>query len=210
MNPKQIVRKLLPLTLQTRLDDFRYRPRNLKMGEGSVLVKPRNLVARDCITIGSRCLVQPDARFFPIKSYGNQKFTPRITIRDDVYIGNAFHIVSAYGITIGSGCVISDFVYMNDHGHGLDPSEGLIMNQPLSSKGEVHIGDHCFIGYRSIILSGVTLGHHCVVGAGSVVTKSYPDYSVIAGNPARLIKTQINSAKPSRRDTCVLSPVLYR
>ena len=60
------------------------------------------------------------------------------------------------------------------------------------------IGEHCFIGARSIILPGVTLGDHCIVGSGSVVTKSFPTGSVVGGNPARLITTTDKLAEKVR------------
>lgn len=53
------------------------------------------------------------------------------------------------------------------------------------------IGENCFIGGRSLILPGVEIGDDCVVGAGSVVTKSVPPRSVVAGNPARVIRSGI-------------------
>lgn len=53
------------------------------------------------------------------------------------------------------------------------------------------IGRRCFIGARSIILPGVEIGDECVVGSGSVVTKSFPSRSLIAGNPATLIRSDI-------------------
>ncbi len=53
------------------------------------------------------------------------------------------------------------------------------------------IGDNCFIGGRSLILPGVEIGDNCVVGAGAVVTKSVPPRSVVAGNPARILKRDI-------------------
>lgn len=50
------------------------------------------------------------------------------------------------------------------------------------------IGDDCFIGMNSIILKGTVLGKNCVVGAGSVVSGTWPDNSIIAGNPAKLVR----------------------
>jgi acetyltransferase-like isoleucine patch superfamily enzyme len=62
------------------------------------------------------------------------------------------------------------------------------MSQPLHSKGPIVIGPDCFLGYRAVIMPGVTLGRHCVVGANAVVTRSFPDFSMVVGSPARLIK----------------------
>lgn len=53
------------------------------------------------------------------------------------------------------------------------------------------IGANCFIGGRSLILPGVQIGDNCVVGAGSVVTKSVPPRSLVAGNPARILRSDI-------------------
>lgn len=53
------------------------------------------------------------------------------------------------------------------------------------------IGRNCFVGGRSLILPGVEIGDNCVVGAGSVVTKSVPPRSIVAGNPARVIRSGI-------------------
>lgn len=54
--------------------------------------------------------------------------------------------------------------------------------------GKIKIGNNCFIGTNAIILPDVTLGNNVVVGAGSVVTKSFPNDVIIAGNPAKVIK----------------------
>jgi acetyltransferase-like isoleucine patch superfamily enzyme len=53
------------------------------------------------------------------------------------------------------------------------------------------IGERCFIGGRSIVLPGIRIGDQCIVGAGSVVTKDVPSNSVVAGNPARILKSGI-------------------
>ena len=60
-----------------------------------------------------------------------------------------------------------------------------------SLKADTYIGNNTIIGIRSIILPGVNVGSHVVVGAGSVVTKNVPDYCVVAGNPARIIREGI-------------------
>ena len=56
---------------------------------------------------------------------------------------------------------------------------------------ETYIGRNCVIDVNSIILPGVRIGEHCVVGAGSVVTKNTPPHTVVAGNPAKVIKEGI-------------------
>jgi acetyltransferase-like isoleucine patch superfamily enzyme len=63
-----------------------------------------------------------------------------------------------------------------------------MMQQRLKSKGPVRIGAGSFLGYRAVVLPGVTLGPHCVVGAQAVVTESFAEGSMVAGNPARLLK----------------------
>ena len=53
------------------------------------------------------------------------------------------------------------------------------------------IGKHCFVGARTLILPGVRIGDRCVIGAGSVVTIDIPANSMAAGNPARVVKSNI-------------------
>jgi acetyltransferase-like isoleucine patch superfamily enzyme len=63
--------------------------------------------------------------------------------------------------------------------------------QPVETK-PISIGDEVWIGANVVITAGVTIGKHAVVAAGSVVTKDVPDFSIAAGNPARILK-QYNS-----------------
>ena len=59
----------------------------------------------------------------------------------------------------------------------------------------VYIGKNCFIGANSLILPGVIIGNHCVVAAGAVVTKNIPNNCLVAGNPAKIIKANIETEK---------------
>lgn len=61
--------------------------------------------------------------------------------------------------------------------------------------GDTRIGKRCFIGTNAIIMCGVSIGDEVIVGAGSVVTKDVPSNSIVAGNPARIIRTGIRTTK---------------
>lgn len=86
-------------------------------------------------------------------------------------------------VLIGGNCKIID----NDF-HPLPASQRYDQKVEDIKKGAIYIDDGCFIGANSIILKGTTLGKNCVVGAGSVVSGTYPDNVIIAGNPAKVIK----------------------
>jgi acetyltransferase-like isoleucine patch superfamily enzyme len=64
-----------------------------------------------------------------------------------------------------------------------------VNNQPLLA--DVHIGKNCFIAVGATIMPGVTIGDECIVGAGAVVTKDVPSNCIVAGNPAKIIRTGI-------------------
>lgn len=99
-----------------------------------------------------------------------------ISVSEAVTIGN--------NVLIGSGCLIAD----NDaHPMDAEKRRDIYNNNDVATRPVV-IGDDAFIGARSIILKGVNIGQGAVVGAGSVVTKDVPPHTIVAGNPAKVVK----------------------
>ena len=140
------------------------------------------------LTVGNNINIGSDARLLFIDEYAGQKYQPGLIIGSNVDIGNRFSALSAATITIGDGCLIASDVLITSENHGINPEGGGgYMAQPLVAS-PVTIGRGCWIGEKVSIMPGVVLGNKCVVGANSVVTKSFPDYCIIGGIPARIIK----------------------
>jgi acetyltransferase-like isoleucine patch superfamily enzyme len=114
---------------------------------------------------------------------------PKLTIGDNVSIGDDVTISAAKKVSIGKNCLISYNVSILDHNHAFENVNVPPLLQGIDEPEEIEIGDDCFFGAHSFILKGVVLGKHCVVGANSVVTTSFEDFSVIAGVPAKKIRT---------------------
>lgn len=118
----------------------------------------------------------------------------RIEISDSVWIWHHSIIDGTGGVVIKEGVQIGAWVGIFTHSsHNAIRLNGskyfeLSINERIGYEiDSVEIGEYSFIGSSSIILPGVKLGKSCIVAVGSVVKKSFPDYSIISGNPAKLI-----------------------
>lgn len=107
-----------------------------------------------------------------------------IEIGDHVYIGPRCNLGIGGKLRIGSKTLIgADFTAISEN-HIFD--EHSISTKEVSRKG-INVGEHCWIGHRVTILDGVSIGDNTIIGAGSVVTKSFPAGSRIAGVPAKCL-----------------------
>lgn len=144
-------------------------------------------VGLDCVSLGNRSRISRNTRLLALKSYGTQAFAPHISIGDNVSIGFGCTLSCVNRIEIGHDVTIGDNVYIADSHHDYgNPALG-VLDQPLLP-GKIKIGQGAWVGYGAFVAGDVSLGEHSVVGANSVVTRSVPAYTVVAGVPARPVK----------------------
>ena len=147
---------------------------------------------REKILIGKNSHIRG---FLQVFAYGGE-----ILIGDNCYVGENSYIWSGDFIKIGNNVLISHSVNIVDsNAHELNSLErhkgylSLLKNGHPKEKGSIItapiiIKDNVWVNFNSVILKGVTIGEGAVVAAGSVVTTDVPDYAVVGGNPARVIK----------------------
>lgn len=126
---------------------------------------------------------------------------------DNVIIGTRVQFGSGVNVEIGSGSNIgrsswisNDTVFGENvmtgpeivilsYNHGTETDGTPFNQQGYTSRSPVIVGNNVWIGTRAILLPGAMVGSNAVIGAGAVVTKDVPPFSVVAGNPARIVKS---------------------
>jgi acetyltransferase-like isoleucine patch superfamily enzyme len=107
----------------------------------------------------------------------------RIRIGSGNYFNRNLMIDACGHVEIGNDNMFGPDVYIADSNHTI--SEGVSPKQLPMNRGQVKIGNHCWIGAKAVILKDVELGDGCVIGAGAVVTKTVPPGAVVGGVPAK-------------------------
>ena len=160
----------------------------IAIGEANIQNSVKN---KDNIAIGAHTMVRGELVIYKSKA--------KIRIGSHCFIGKGSRIWAAESITIGNRVLISHNVNIHDHiSHPLNSalrhkdfidifSTGL-QDDSLIDEQAVIIGDDAWIGFNAIILKGVTIGKGAIIGAGTIITKDVPDFAVVVGNPARIIK----------------------
>jgi acetyltransferase-like isoleucine patch superfamily enzyme len=156
------------------LSKIKSKGNNVVFEKGILIFHPENIVIGNNVYIGHNTI---------LKGY----YKNEIYISDNSWIGQSCFFHGGGGIRIGKNVGIGPCVKIITSYHKEEGINKPILLSSLEFK-EVVIGDDSDIGVGSIILPGIVLGKGVQVGAGAVVTKSFPDYAVIAGVPAKIIK----------------------
>jgi acetyltransferase-like isoleucine patch superfamily enzyme len=149
-----------------------------------------------CIQLGSRLIVDKDVWLHAVEPMEGAS-EPKLIVDDYCYVGRRSHVTAKNRVHLEREVILSSSVLVQDHAHEYEDVTRPIRQQGLTEGGRIRIGQGSWIGQGVVIFCGrgeLTLGRNCVVAANSVVTRSFPDYCVVSGNPARVVK-QFDPAK---------------
>jgi len=118
-------------------------------------------------------------------SLGDKK--ANLSINSGCVIGYYNHIFATRKIVIEKDVITAKNVYISDNLHSYENIFIAISKQPIKQLNDVVVGEGSWIGENACII-GASIGKHCIVGANAVVTHDVPDFSVVVGVPARVIK----------------------
>lgn len=183
----EIVKRNVKLMLTFLYHPFLFA--KIGLSKNLILGKKIRINTTKYLNIGKNVTICNNARLLFVDEYKGGKYEPYVNIGNNVFITFNFTLMAAAPITIHDHVLIASDVMISSENHGMNPEMTQSYSQtPLVGK-PVEIGAGCWLGEKVIILPGVTLGKRCIVAAGAVVTRSFPDYSLIAGVPAKCIKT---------------------
>ncbi|MEO7913368.1 MAG: acyltransferase [Roseiflexaceae bacterium] len=156
-------------------------------------------------TFGQRCFVSRLAGVYPTKlKMGDHAFIAAYAyVTETVSMGrhstiNPFAVLRGQ-VTLGDGVRVGAHSSLLGFNHTFALLDRPVYQQPMSSRG-ITVGDDVWIGSHVVVVDGVTIGEHSVIGAGAVVTRDVPPYSVVAGNPAKVLRDRRAPAVRAKAD----------
>lgn len=135
---------------------------------------------------------------------------PTLVIGSNTFIGHGCTFIVGRSISVGQNCLLASNVRIADSpGHATDPDSRLQgLPAPLENVRPVIIGDNVWLGFGAIVFPGVSIGEGSVVGTASVVTKNVPAFTLVAGNPARPIRSLLKPISFCNGASCTTSTTM--
>lgn len=163
--------------------------------QGSYVGFGSRVIGSRYIEVQGRAYINRYSWIEAIHNFRGQNFTPQITLGRGFSAADRLHISCVNRVQIGAGCLIGSGVYISDHNHG--SYSGALQSAPnvapvdreLRSAGAVIIGNNVWIGDNAVMVGSLTIGDGAVIGANSVVKSDVASNTIVAGAPARLLKT---------------------
>jgi len=156
-----------------------------KIGNNTRIISPLKIDGYKEIFIGDDVIIEYKTWLAAVPINRGEKCS--LEIGEGTVIGHFNHIYATESIVIGKYVLTADKVYISDNIHGYQDVNIPILKQPVIQRNTVIIGDGTWIG-ENVCIIGAKIGKNCVIGAGAIITKDIPDYCVVVGNPARIIK----------------------
>ena len=157
-------------------------------GTGSVIVPPVTIHSPHRIEIGSGVLVAEGVSFFVVEHHRGRTYEPHLRIGDRSLISQRVWFSCVGEIEIGPDVQIGHGALIADSFHEYMDRSRPVQEQPMAEPRAVRIGAGAIVGPGAAILSGSEIGPGSYIAANSVVAGKFPGHSVLAGNPARLIR----------------------
>ncbi len=155
-------------------------------GEGSAIGLPGRVTRPQCIFIGERVVIHEHAWISVVAALPG--VVPKLVIGDGTRIDRLLHIACVGEVEIGPDVLIGERVLISDTFHQYDDVTRPIIEQPMAPYRKVTIERGVGIGLGACIMPGVTIGENALVAAGAVVNRDVPPRTVVAGNPARVVR----------------------
>lgn len=172
-----IYKKLRSLFLTKK---YGFRDRRINFGKNISIHNPH------FISIGNDVFLDDNTELYVRQSITG--ITPNLEIGNHVRFGKFNRIGCDNKIIIEDNVIFAPNVHISDRNHSYEDINIPIKMQPITTKGPIVIGAGTWLGFGCQIMSGVKIGKHCVIAAGAVVVKDVPNFSVVGGNPAKILR----------------------
>jgi acetyltransferase-like isoleucine patch superfamily enzyme len=171
--------------------------RNVAFGTNVVLRHPKKIVVGDNVVVDDQCCLDAKGRTNAGIVLEDGVFVGRNTIlsckngdivlEQEANVGFNVEVFSAARVRVGARTLIAAYTYLVGGDHLYDRTDVPVLHQGRTARG-IDVGENTWLGAHVVVTDGATIGRDAIVGAGSVVIGDVPEFHIVAGSPARVIR----------------------